>query len=116
MKVIITETQFNKIMSFYELKFRRNYDEIVNMFLANLEVYIPCNYNYEDGVYDYFADVKGHVIERFLGKYYNLYLDSGEEYFDAYDVLSDMLFETNFDYAKSFYDAWIKKYCPDNKI
>lgn len=116
MKVIITEAQLNKIMSSYELKFRRNYDEIKNNFLNNLEAYIPCNYNYEDGVYDYFADIRSHVAERYIAKYFGLYLDSGPEFLDAFDVLSDMLFDSHFDYTKSFYDAWIQKYCPDKKF
>lgn len=116
MKIIITEDQMNRIMNSYELRFRRNYKEIEKNFLINLETYIPCNYNYEDGLYDYFSDVSSHVAERYIAKYFGLYLDSGPEFSDAFDVISDMLFNTLFDYTKSYYDAWIQKYCPDKKF
>lgn len=69
MKIIITESQYNKILNENELKFRRIYKKIQEYFLRKMEDYIPCNYNYEDGVYDFFADVRGITIERFWMSY-----------------------------------------------
>ena len=76
------------------------------------------NYNYEDGVYDFFSDIKEITIERFLDELYGIQWGDGnnEEFFDFHDALSDMLFKTEFEYVKSYYDAWIQKYCPSKRI
>ena len=118
MKIIITESQYNKILNEHELKFRRIYKKIQEYFLRKMEDYIPCNYNYEDGVYDFFADVRGITIERFLDELYGIQWGDGnnEEFFDFHDALSDMLYETEFEYVKSYYDDWIQKYCPNKRI
>ena len=119
MKIVITESQYNKILNEHELKFRRIYKKIQEYFLRKMEDYIPCNYNYEDGVYDFFADVRGITIERFLDELYGIQWGdndgNNEEFFDLHDALSDMLYETEFEYVKSYYNAWIKEHCPKEK-
>ena len=52
MKITITESQYS------DLKFRRTYRKIQDEFDHKLDIYIPCNYNYEGGEYDFFNDVK----------------------------------------------------------
>ena len=119
MKIIITESQYNKILNENELKFRRIYKKIQEYFLRKMEDYIPCNYNYEGGDFDFFADVRGITIERFLDELYGIQWGDGndnDEFFDLNDTLSDMLFETEFEYVKSYYNDWIQQYCPNKRI
>ena len=75
MKIIITESQYS------DIKFRRIYRKIQSEFDHKLDIYNPCNYNYEDGEYEFFSDVKGATIEFVLERYFNIYLDDeSEEY------------------------------------
>ena len=107
MKIIITESQYS------DLKFRRIYRKIQSEFDHKLDIYIPCNYNYEDGVYDFFNVVKGSTIESVLEQYFDIYLDDEMDSSDElYEILSDMLFKTEFESVKEYYNDWIKKYCP----
>ena len=107
MKIIITESQYS------DIKFRRIYRKIQSVFDHKLDIYIPCNYNYEDGVYDFFNVVKGSTIESVLEQYFDIYLDDEMDSSDElYEILSNMLFETEFESVKEYYNNWTKKYCP----
>lgn len=118
MKVIITESQYKKLLNEDELRFRRVYKDIQNYFWNKISDYIPCGYNYEGGEHDFFADIKGITVENFLYKLYGIQWGDGdnESFFDLNDKLSDMLFETEFAEVKNYYDSWIKEHCPDSKI
>ncbi len=107
MKIIITESQYS------DLKFRRIYRKIQSEFDHKLDIYIPCNYNYEDGEYDFFNDVKSVTIESVVARLFDIYVDDeSEEYQELYDTLSNMLFETEFESVKEYYNDWIKEHCP----
>ena len=107
MKIIITESQYS------DLKFRRTYRKIQDEFEDKIDIYIPCNYNYEDGEYDFFDDVKRVTIESVIARLFDIYLDDeNEAYIELYDILSDMLFETEFESVKEYYHDWIKEHCP----
>jgi hypothetical protein len=119
MKIIISESQYKEILSENNsLRFRRVYSDIQNYFLRKMENYIPCNYNYEDGAYDFYNDIKNYTIESFLYRIYGIEWGDGdnETYYDLYDELSDMLFQTEFEYVKSYYNDWIKEHCPNKKF
>jgi len=107
MKIVITESQYS------DLKFRRIYRKIQSEFDHKLDIYIPCNYNYEGGEYDFFNDVKSVTIESVVARLFDIYVDDeSEEYQELYDILSDMLFETEFESVKEYYHDWIKEQCP----
>ena len=108
MKIIITESQYS------DLKFRRIYRKIQSEFDHKLDIYIPCNYNYEGGEYDFFNDVKSVTIESVVARLFDIYVDDeSEEYQELYDTLSDMLFETEFESVNEYYHDWIKEHCPE---
>ena len=108
MKITITESQYS------DLKFRRIYRKIQDEFEDKIDIYIPCNYNYEDGEYDFFDDVKRVTIESVIARLFDIYLDDeNEAYIELYDILSDMLFETEFESVKEYYHDWIKEHCPE---
>ena len=84
MKIVITESQYS------DLKFRRTYRKIQDEFDHKLDIYIPCNYNYEGGEYDFFNDVKSVTIESVVARLFDIYVDDeSEEYQELYDRLSD---------------------------
>lgn len=112
MEIIITESQYKFVK--LNLQFRRRYKEILKKFNNNLEVYIPCGYTYEDGIYDFFNDVKGSTIESVVGSLFGVY--DGESYDELHETLSDMLFYTEFKSVEKYYNDWINQYCPEKNI
>jgi hypothetical protein len=107
MKIIITESQYS------DLKFRRIYRKIQSEFEDKLDIYIPCNYNYEGGEYDFFMDVQHVTIESVIARLFDMYVDDeNEDYQKLYGRLSDMLYETEFESVKEYYNDWIKEHCP----
>lgn len=117
MDIVITESQYKNIISESNTRFRRYYPQIQSYFKKKSLVYTPCNYNYEGGDFDFFADIRSVTIEWFLDKSYGIVWNevTNEEYFDLYDTLSDMILETEYQNTKSYYDKSIKENCP-NKI
>lgn len=108
MKIIITESQYS------DLKFRRIYRKIQSEFDHKLDIYIPCNYNYEGGEYDFFMDVQHVTIESVIARLFDMYVDDeNESYQELYGILSDMLYETEFESVKEYYNDWIKEHCPE---
>jgi len=107
MKIIITESQYS------DLKFRRTYRKIQSEFEDKLDIYTPCNYNYKGGERDFFNDVKGVTIESVIARLFDMYVDDeNESYQELYGILSDMLYETEFESVKEYYNDWIKEHCP----
>ena len=72
MKVLITETQSDII------KLRRYYREIQDEFAEKTFRYNPCNFDYENGIDDYFTDVVAFTVDAVLGKLFNVYDDDDD--------------------------------------
>ena len=93
MKIIITESQYS------DLKFRRIYRKIQSEFDHKLDIYIPCNYNYEGGEYDFFNDVKSVTIESVVARLFDIYVDDESEEYDE-----EEFYENNYDDENEYYE------------
>lgn len=107
MKIIITESQNMDIFV------RRRLNDMVKMFNNRMTAYPPCDYNYDDGVNDYYSDVESTVVDSMVSKE-GL---SRDEDFDKINILhntvSNLLYPIAFPILKSYYDDIIEAGCED---
>ena len=108
MKVLITETQSDII------RLRRYYRQVQDEFADRSFRYNPCDYNYEDGVYDYYNDVANMTVEHVIGNLFNLYYDDEEEDNDRFSVLAELLKDMLFESEFSNFEKDIQEYLYEN--
>ena len=92
MKILITESQ-SKIV-----KLRRHFDYIISEFNEYVERLSPCDYQYENGVYDMFNDALHSTVDYVLGNLFNIrYDDDDSDFFDLQELLNHMIFVSEFE-------------------
>ena len=106
MKYIITESQLVNIV------IRRRLNKIKELFTKRMTAYPPCDYDYEDGFIDYFADVRWSIVDVLLDELpqYNVDTDEGELLLDElHDIINNMVYQE----AKDFYNGVIEMGCEE---
>jgi hypothetical protein len=106
MKYIITESQLVNIT------IRRRLDKIKELFNKRMTAYPPCDYDYEDGFIDYYADVRWSIVDVILDELnqYDVDTDEGEHFLDElHKVIYNMFYQE----ARDFYDGVIEMGCEE---
>lgn len=107
MKIIITESQNMEIFV------RRRLKEMVKMFDIRMTAYPPCDYNYEDGVNDYYSDVESTVVDSMVSKEGWSWDDDFNKIDELYNTTAKLLYPIAFPILKSYYDDIIEAGCED---
>ena len=107
MKIIITESQNMEIFV------RRRLKEMVKMFDIRMTAYPPCDYNYEDGVNDYYSDVESTVVDSMVSKEGWSWDDDFNKIDGLYNTTAKLLYPIAFPILKSYYDDIIEAGCED---
>ena len=106
MKYIITESQLAR------LEIRRRLNKIKDLFNKRMTAYPPCDYDYEDGFIEYFADVRWAIVDKILDELdrYDSDTDEGESFITELNrVIYDMFYQE----VKDFYDGVIESGCEE---
>lgn len=107
MKIIITESQNMEIFV------RRRLKEMVKMFDIRMTAYPPCDYNYEDGVNDYYSDVESTVVDSMVSKEGWSWDEDFNKIDELYNTTAKLLYPIAFPILKSYYDDIIEAGCED---
>lgn len=107
MKIIITESQNMEIFV------RRRLKEMVKMFDIRMTAYPPCDYNYEDGVNDYYSDVESTVVDSMVSKEGWSWDEDFNKIDELYNTTAKLLYPITFPILKSYYDDIIEAGCED---
>ena len=107
MKVLITETQSDII------RLRRYYRQVQDEFAERSFRYNPCDYNYEDGVNDYYSDVESTVVDSMVSKEGWSWDDDFNKIDELYNTTAKLLYPIAFPILKSYYDDIIEAGCED---
>lgn len=106
MKYIITESQL------VDISIRRRLNKLRELFNKRMTAYPPCDYNYEDGFIDYYADVRWAIVDVILGELsqYDVGTDEGDLFLNK---LQDVIYDMFYQEAKDFYDGVIDMGCEE---
>lgn len=107
MKIIITESQN------MDLFVRRRLNDMVEMFNKKMTAYPPCDYNYEDGVNDYYSDIESTVVDSIVSKEGLSWDEDFDKINELYSTTAKLLYPLAFPFLKSYYDDIIEAGCED---
>lgn len=107
MKLIITESQYSNLI-------RRRYTPINDILIYNLKNFDVCQYKYEDGLYDFFNDVKHETTIDVMHDIFSMTFDDAQEngqeerFIEIYEETDNYIFDHFFTFVEEYYNIKIK--------
>ena len=107
MKYLITESQSMNLF------IRRRFNDIAILFNKKMTAYPPCDYNYEDGVYDYYNDIQNTIIDTIVQKEGWSWSEDNAKIDELSNAFSDLVFSKVFPRLQEYYEGVIEMGCEE---